>query len=456
MQLKCIRVKNLLPMAPPRTLCNILEIATFFGIFLLLLVCNWLTPYFADDFGYCYSYQNGELLNSVFDIFPSMWAHAASMNGRLVAHGLVQLFTMFPNWVFDLVNAAMFTMQIYLVSTLVPKGYLRCLLNILVFFSFLLFELSFGQVNLWQDGAVNYLWSGVFGLLFLKPFVHDYLSSEEASSDSRWRQGLVLLGGFCVGAYSETVSAAAIFCGALLVFAQWYSGGQKRWNTRLVALLAAAMVGYVTIYLAPAQWTNKSVDGTLGDFIYSFLYAGRMYLNFWVLLLAFVVLFFFSVWMKADQKRLFLAVVFLAGSLVANFMLAFAAYYPERSAVGAFVFLVCADAILCGTLLEDRKAWLPLLAATLVLICCSAKPVYYGGLDILRTYRGVRENIQTIEECREAGILDISLPLVEGRTKFSAAYFTKYLDTQDSTSWPNASMARHYGVNSIIGIADDE
>lgn len=409
-----------------------------------------------DDFAYCFSFKTHEPLHSIWDIIPSMLAHASSMNGRLVAHGLVQLFTLLPNWVFDLVNAAMFTLQIWLICTLIPRGQMRWLLDILVFFAVLLFELSFGQVNLWQDGAINYLWSGVFALLFLKPFVQAYLFPDTASSGRKWRQVLALLGGFCVGAYSETVSAAAMVCGALLVLAQWYAGGRKAWNGRLLMRLAAAMVGYVTIYLAPAQWVNKSVSGDLGDFLYSFLYAGRMYLNFWVLLLAFVALFALSLWKKADKKRLFLASAFLLGSLVANFMLAFAAYYPERSAVGAFVFLLCGDAVLCGTLLESRKSWLPILAAAVVLIGCCAKPVYYGGLDILQTYRGIRDNVRTIQECREAGIRDISLPMVAGKTKYSAAYCMKYLDTEDRHSWPNGSMARWYHVDSIIGIADGD
>lgn len=454
MQQKYIEVENLSTDAP-RKLCKIIEIATFSGIFLLLFVYNWLTPYLVDDFNYCFSFQTGDQLNSILDILPSMLAHAKSMNGRLMAHSLVQLFTLFPNWVFDVVNAAVFTLQIYLICAFTPKRKLHLLQVLLAFFSVMLFELAFGQVNLWQDGAINYLWSVVFALLFLRPFAASFLSPETAPIAPRWRQWLALLGGFFVGAYSETVSAAAIFCGSSVLLAQWYTSGKKAWNIRLLARLAVAMVGYVTIYLAPAQWQNKSVGSGLNTIMDGFLRAGRVYLNFWVLLLAFGLLLAISILQKIDHKRLILAIIFLGASLVSNFMLVFAAYYPERASVGSFIFLLCADVTLCTALLEDREFLLSFLVTALVLVGCSVKPVYYGSYDILRTYREIRDNAHTVVQSREAGIRDITLPVVVGRTKYSAIYDLEYLNVETCNTWPNDAMAKYYGMNTISGTAAD-
>lgn len=452
MHSKYIRVKNLLSVTP-RKLFNALEVLIFFGIFFLLLVYNRLTPYLVDDFNYCFSFQTGDKLNSILDIPPSMLAHASSMNGRLVAHGLVQVFTLLPGWVFDVANAAMFTLQIYLICAFTPEGHSRWLQVLLVFFSVMLFEMAFGQVNLWQDGAINYLWSVVFTLLFLRPFAASFLSQKAISIEPRWRQWLALLGGFLVGAYSETTSAAAIFCGASLLAAQWYTSGRKSWNSRLLARLASAVVGYITIYIAPAQWQNKS-GGGLASLFDGFLRAGKMYLHFWVLLLVFGILFFLSLIKKADQKRILLALCFLGSSLVANFMLAFASYYPERASVGAFAFLLCADMVLCATLLEGNGSWASFLAAALILIVCSVKPLYYGSYDILRTYREICDNRNTIIESREAGSWDVAVPMVIGRTKYSAIYDLDYLNAEDCFSWPNDAMAKYYNVNSISATAD--
>ena len=93
-----------------------LEIAGLFCIFLILLLCNVLTPFLVDDFNYLYSFKHRERIADVADIIPSMLAHASTMNGRLFAHGLVQLFGMLPNSFFDVINAVMFTLQIFLIG----------------------------------------------------------------------------------------------------------------------------------------------------------------------------------------------------------------------------------------------------------------------------------------------------------------------------------------------------
>ena len=87
-------------------------------IFLILLGCNWLTLYISDDFSYAYSFDDGTRIAGIGDIVKSMAAHTQKMNGRIVAHTFVQFFSMFPNVVFDVVNASIFTVFIYMVYLL--------------------------------------------------------------------------------------------------------------------------------------------------------------------------------------------------------------------------------------------------------------------------------------------------------------------------------------------------
>lgn len=99
-------------------------------LFLFMLACNILTPYLADDFTYMFSFQSGERIKDLLDIFPSMLAHAQKMNGRLVTHFLVQLTFLFPANLFDFVNAAMFTFQVYLICrTARAKGLRQAILQ---------------------------------------------------------------------------------------------------------------------------------------------------------------------------------------------------------------------------------------------------------------------------------------------------------------------------------------
>lgn len=187
-------------------------------IFLFMLVLNKLSVYIADDFRYLYSFNDFKRIESVPQVILSMRAHRYNMNGRLAAHALVQMFGMAPMWLFDLVNALMFTLQIGLIYKIsrgnAPRNNLMLLA---VFCGVWLFCPAFGQVNLWQDGACNYLWSGVLASLYLLPYLEEYLNNRPVRSN--FGKICFLMLSLVMGAYSETVSAAAIGISVLLVIA---------------------------------------------------------------------------------------------------------------------------------------------------------------------------------------------------------------------------------------------
>ena len=88
------------------------------GVFALMLVLNVLTPYICDDFTYRLNFLTKEALGSVWEIPESMYAHSYKMNGRLISHGLAQVFMLLPKLAFDVVNAAVFTGTLYAATRL--------------------------------------------------------------------------------------------------------------------------------------------------------------------------------------------------------------------------------------------------------------------------------------------------------------------------------------------------
>ena len=127
--------------------------------------------------------------------------------------------------------------------------------------------------------------------------------------------------------------------------------------------------------------------------------------------------------------------------------------------MGAYVLLICADAILAQPVLESKR-YQTFMVSVLALLILSAVPELEAGIwDISSTYRDLKANEEQIYECRETGEMNIELPMVVAKTKYSAVYDAKYLDTENSGSWPNNSMAKYYEVDSIIGVwktVDDE
>ena len=146
--------------------------ALLLGIFLLMLLGNVLTPYAVDDWAYMHSFATGERLTRFGEIFPSMAAHAQTMNGRLFAHFWAQLFLLLPKAAFNIVNALIFTALIALLARLAqPEGERDNLILLMIFCAVWVFVPAFGQVFFWLDGACNYGWGCVIGFAFLAPYI---------------------------------------------------------------------------------------------------------------------------------------------------------------------------------------------------------------------------------------------------------------------------------------------
>lgn len=427
-----------------------LSIAIYTCCFIFLFLCNCMTLFILDDYTYMFSFADHERITRISQIIPSMIAHAQTMNGRLVAHTLVQIFALVPTWLFDLVNAGVFVLQIALIVRIgCGKGSRSNLLTLAVFCAIWLYEPNFSHVNLWQDGAVNYLWSIIFGLLYLLPYIDDFLF--DAPLASKPKQLLFLVVAFLTGAYSETVSSAVIFMAALLLLLSFFLHKRKLRPYLLTGILIA-FIGYVTIYLAPAQWMNKSAGTSVKLLLVNFVHAVEMYASFGILVISYVVLTILCIAQNRRKKRILLAGVFFAGSLAANFIMVLALYYSGRSAVGAFILLLCANVILLQELMQSDRYREACVCALAVLVLAAFPAVCSGTLDIASTYTEMKANEIYICQSRDQGVMDVSIPNVTSDTKYGIAYEALSLDSQDPTSWMNQVMARFYGVDTILGI----
>lgn len=430
-------------------------VAIYLAVFAFLFICNGLTLYMGDDYSYRFCFTDGRLIENASQIIHSMRGHRYNMNGRLVAHALVQLLGMAPLWFFDILNAGMFTGLIALImkishGTSCPRNNL---LLLAVFGALWLFMPVFGQVCLWQDGSINYLWSIVIGLLYIAPYIQFYLSGGVIKSSVQ--KCLFLCLAFGAGAYSETVSAAVTFMAAMLLVLGCWERKEKLPHFYLAALVVA-FLGYLSIYTAPAQWRAKASGGGFAQLWENFLLASGMYWRLLgVLLIAFGVLLVLSLLVKTEKKTLILALVFFAGSLAANYILIFASWYIDRSAVGAFVFLLTADVVLLVPLLYKKNCQMFANVVLAVLLLATIPKLLTGTVDVYDTYLEFRANEELICQSKEQGIMDIEIPMAVSETKYSQNFGPGvfYLDVTSSRNWPNVDMARYYGIASLTAVA---
>lgn len=206
-----------------------------FSVRMLMVLCvvggiffcmNCLTGYWADDGWYMDSFATGERITSVWDIFPSMYAHYFKMNGRLVTHFLAQLFLMLDKMVFNMVNTLCFLALGVIVYWYCGffEGKRRAIRLALIFIFLYYLTPGFWEDFLWVTGASNYLYGMLLVLLFLIPYrrsLNQDLPSTDRGPAGKWLCAMIMLPlGAIAGATNENLGGMLVCVTALVIGVQ--------------------------------------------------------------------------------------------------------------------------------------------------------------------------------------------------------------------------------------------
>lgn len=417
------------------------------GIFILMLWLNILTPYICDDFTYRMNFMTKEPLGSVLEIFESMYAHSHKMNGRLISHGLAQVFMLLPPLVFDIVNAAVFALTLLLVVRLCAKGRNAMLLSGIFCLIWINMPV-FGQVTLWQVGAINYFWSLTALVIFITP---ELLRLREGKMllHSRWHWAAFCIYGFFFGWYNEIASFVGICMIPCLILLDLWFNRTKVQLHRLLPVAFAAL-GYVVMLSMPAQAANKSGGLTLTLVLQRFITCTLKFGKYCAFLLLITAVLHVWGWKsKLDRKHLLTADLLALSGICANYMPIAASYYPERCMCTTVLLLVMAIAMLSAELLNEKGIRV-IAGCTALLILVSIPIGIYGCRDIISCHRQHITREQIIEKALENGEKNVTANKISPQTPWSGYYGLRDL-VDDPHDWPNHSMAQFYGLDSLIG-----
>ena len=417
------------------------------GLFGLMLVLNILTPYICDDFTYRLNFLTKEPLGSFFEIFPSMYAHSYKMNGRLISHGLAQVFMLLPPLVFDICNAAVFAGTLYLANRLCGREPNALLLMGSFCLLWLLMPV-FGQVVLWQVGAINYFWSLTALLLFIAPELLRFLERRELLH-RKWHWVVFCVYGFFFGWYNEIASFVGIcMIPCLIVLGLWLNRDKFQPHRLLPVLFA--VLGYLVMLSMPAQAANKSGGLTWELITTRFDNCATMLMDQCGSLLLLISLL--NSWIplaRIPLKKWLCADLLALAGVCANFMPIAASYYPERCMCTTVLLLVMAIVMLTGELMKTKG--FPVIAAcAAVLILLTIPHGLRGCRDIVSCHRQHVQREHTIAAAVEQGETQVTANVVIPQTTWSGYWGLRDL-VDDPETWPNHSMALYYGVDALIG-----
>ncbi len=415
-------------------------------VFAFLFVLNCFTPYQADDFAYHFRFDNSAPLTGIADIVPSMAAHAEILNGRLAAHSLVQLFELLPKPVFNFVNAGMFTLLIWLMACLSGFGARpRPAVYLVTFCAVFVLMPAFGEVCLWLDGSINYLWAVVLNLLFLFPYFRLFWEGDVLHGAAAKLAFIVFA--FICGAFQETMSSASFMLAVVfMLLTRFYEKRRTGWA--YIAGAISSFAGLLFMATRPAETGVKSSAGSLVNFFGSFVNMMEYFRFFALLIAVFIIAFVLCLAKRAETKKLILAGVFFLGFLAANGVMVLARIYPERCASPAAVFLIIADVMLLFELARGGSCVLALRCMAALLCAVTIYCGVLGSADIVSTFAQFKANEAAIIAARDAGEAEVLLPGLYGATKYSVAHDMEF---PSSINWVNGYLARYYGVQHIIG-----
>ncbi len=417
------------------------------GIFGFMLVLNILTPLICDDFTYNLNFLTKEPLGSFGEIFESMVAHSYKMNGRLISHGLAQMFMLLPTIVFDICNAAVFAGTLYLIHRLCCRERSGLLLAALFCLIWLVMPV-FGQVVLWQVGALNYFWSLSALVLFIAPALLRLREDREVLK-SKWHWTAFCLYAFFFGWYSEIASFVGMCMAVCLVVLDAWMNRRKFDLFRLFPTIAAG-AGYLLMLSMPAQAANKQGAGLTMELLRQrFDACTEMLTGYLVVpLTLFAVLFIIGLVLRLPRKTLVLAALFALAGICANYMPLAASYYPERCLCVPVLMLLMATLFLAAPLGTGKG--FPLLCAGCCLVLLLTLPAGLRGCrDILSCHRQNALREQTIAAALNAGETTVTANTVQPSSPWSGYYGVRDL-TEDPETWPNHAMAVYYGLDSLI------
>ena len=241
----------------------------FFVIFVIFLLYNGFTLLVSgDDLVYSYIWNFTNLLepipedatkiSSFYDLFISVKNHYFTWCGRILGDSLTMFFAWIGKHWFNLCNAFISTVLLYLIVGYSNKGIITFYKNKSVLFVFVclwLFQLQWNSIFLWLPGSCCYVWTTTFYLLFCLPYLQEFhqtkcnfINSLENKHCSLFTV-LFFFFGIISGLTSEVPIAYILF---LLSLFLWYLYKNKQLKSWHLSGFIGLLLGYCILMFCPA------------------------------------------------------------------------------------------------------------------------------------------------------------------------------------------------------------
>lgn len=449
---------------------QIIYILFAFGIWLFMFLLNhFCFPFPGDDYVYSFIWEGHAIgvplsedavrIQSFSDIFTSLGCHYMTWSGRLVAHFSLMFFLWAGKFWFNIVNAAMVVLLCFCIQWIANEGRITFEISVkklaLTFFCIWAFTFNFSGVMLWMAGSCNYLWTSVFLLLFLIPYVRHYFTKGEVSYPS-WMVPAMAVLGFLAGNSNENTIGWIGLTGLFYLYHVWKRGMLRSW---MISGFIGLAMGFMLLMLAPGNFVRLSNDIGMKESAF-----GHMAIM-WISLI-FQNFLWFYLWKGYRWKWKFqtaeshhpyfsLASWFAGVSVLFNLIMFLSPIMPARSTFPNLVFLLTADMLIsrCAEMQhvyivqKSLEKFAALLGAMYFIWTAGFSLWWYH-----ENYEWEKSVISMTEHAPRNEVMEVKASPIYTDSRygvFSGFHLADSVFSEDENSWKNVAFARYYHIRGI-------
>lgn len=311
---------------------NILGILLLTG---LVFVFHRCVPFMMDDIWYGTNLASGESLKNLWDIVEGQIWHYNNWGGRSITHSVLQLTLMSGELCADLLNTIMTLLLAWMICVVANrKSVSAFLMAYALLFSW---NANVKMSMFWQAGTVNYVYSTVWILLFMYPFLNEWREKEtqKVLGINIWMLPLAVCSGWSNENMGPTCFLLAI--ATMIYCVKWKKTTIKLW---MIMGTIGSFIGSVLVVIAPGNFSRSSTIeetgflSTIWERFYSMLRAGCDFL-FPVCLMLAIVILIKSICLKHKIEKY--QIVLLICYILSYGAMVLSPHYPDRATFGTMV-----------------------------------------------------------------------------------------------------------------------
>lgn len=423
-------------------------------IFLCIVFLSANSLYAPDEFNFSNIPWTAERVDSFSDIVLSMKMIYLNTGGRIPAHALAYIFLFLQMHLFDVLNAFVFIMYLYVSAKFFCKKNIKLGIILSSFVVTFLMPM-FGEMFIWLTGSCVYLWMTTIAIIYLYYLYEIVINDYKLKS---WEKVALYILAFIAG-WSQELTAIIIglSIGMLgLINIKKIFSFEKKKLFYLIGSVIVFGIGALLLFLAPGSY-NRLEESSQKIYLDNFMSVISQAKTLIVLFVVSTVIVFFKKSERGLWKNKLLYIVIPAIIGIAPMVLL--EQFVARAMLTFDTFLMICLVSNCVEIID----WINFKKDTInkiigiivmVIVVCPLMQLTFSFYKYVKPYK---ENlVYQIESAKLRGQNEVVVSEFKHYDKINSRY--NMLPTYPNllnTTIINQYMAVYYGVNAIYALDDN-